>query len=249
MKARILASLSFLGASAACLGIFLDWFVIQRVALEGGVTAGSAAGTDMTVGLVALVAAAVAAIFSILWLARGASQSLAAIVLVSSLAAGGLAGFVWATLGSRYVDYVAENTSSDLSGDEIRETLEPLVSEDQLKPEVERGVMLTSAGALVATLFSFFGALRPSPRRKAQDGRKEPRDVVQPEALPRLGQGAGALPLQEGSATSPVTSDPEEHAPSESGHGEHDGLPGAGPEPSYDNLRRRRSELGDTWSG
>ncbi|OGR99092.1 MAG: hypothetical protein A2V88_13020 [Elusimicrobia bacterium RBG_16_66_12] len=183
--ATVWAVVALIAAGAAGLGLYLPWLRTDSgiIGIPGGRVLNEVSGWELTAGVVALVAVAVAAFLALVWLAYARTLPLVAAGLI--LAGGTIVVAVASVLAAptdRFVDWAASNAANtETTSEEIRALLPRFFESNDVTVSAEPGLYLTLAGGAVVLLAGLGGLIvsrhrsrnRGEPQVHAADDRVE----------------------------------------------------------------------------
>jgi len=196
------AVLGLVGGALIVLGVLAPWVRSQGASVGAIAVPGDIRGVDLSLGLLAAVAGAVAVILALvvlLTLRRGA-RLLGTGLIIVSLAAGALVLVHVADPDQSFIDFaIAQANEAGESTEGVDESLHQLINSSTLEVELGWGFWLTAGGAVLALVGGCLVLLtgsRPVATRPAmrldEPARAEPGLPAQPQ-WPGFGTGSGAL--------------------------------------------------------
>lgn len=177
-KSVLVPLAAILGGIAAGVGSFFPWLRSSagRIGIAGGAVPEEVLGYDLSIGIVALAAAAVAVVAALIWLAivRGLPV-IAVVLLLTGVLIAGAAAYTWVTAEERFVDFAAaEAANQETTAAELRDLLPRFFAANDVSVEPDLGLYLTLGGGTLVFLCGIAAIVTSRRRILAPSGERAP---------------------------------------------------------------------------
>jgi len=196
-------------AAIAGLGLYLLWLRTDTgiIGIPGGRVLDEVAGWELTAGLVALAAVAVAAFLALLWLALARTVAAAAAGLIlagATIVAAAI--YVGVAPADRFVDWAASTAANaETTSDEIQSLLPRFFEANDVSVSPELGLYLTLAGGALMLLVGVVALIISRRRSRSPGG---PAGIGDGGVEPGAGVIGSAVPASTEVARASVAGEP-----------------------------------------
>ena len=177
-KSVLVPLAAILGSVAAGVGGFFPWLRLGSgpIGIAGGAVPGEVLGYDLSIGIIALAAAAVALVAALIWLAIVRGLPVIAIaLLLSGVVIAGAGGYTWLTAEDRFVEFAATDAANqETTAAELRDLLPRFFAANDVSVEPGLGLYLTLSGGTLVFLCGIAAIVASRRRVSIQSGMSAP---------------------------------------------------------------------------